>query len=204
MPMQELIEEVEAVRFQIGEQVKKRIEEFKETGCNEKRIKSELCFCLLTANYDAEKAIRIQKKVNNDFFVLSLKSLAKRLKDLGYRYPNKRSEYIVACRKCSVIEQLALPEKELREWLVKNIKGLGFKESSHFMRNIGFEDVAIIDFHILDLLERYGIIKRPKTLTGIKYLEIESVLGELAQRCSITLAELDLYLWYLETGKILK
>jgi len=157
--MQELIEEVEAVRFQIGEQVKKRIEEFKETGCNEKRIKSELCFCLLTANYDAEKAIRIQKKVNNDFFVLSLKSLAKRLKDLGYRYPNKRSEYIVACRKCSVIEQLALPEKELREWLVKNIKGLGFKESSHFMRNIGFEDVAIIDFHILDLLERYGIIK---------------------------------------------
>jgi N-glycosylase/DNA lyase len=72
------------------------------------------------------------------------------------------------------------------------------------MRNIGFENVAIIDFHIIDILERYGLIEKPKTLTKKNYLYIESVLNELAQKCSVTLADLDLYLWYLETGKLLK
>jgi N-glycosylase/DNA lyase len=202
--MQELVEEVEAVKFQIGERVKKRIKEFKEIGRNKKSIKNELCFCLLTANYDAAKAIKIQEELRDDFFLLSSDALSQRLKALGYRYPNKRSEYIVACRRCSVTKQLKLPEQELREWLVRNVKGLGFKESSHFMRNIGFENVAIIDFHIIDILERYGLIEKPKTLTKKNYLYIESVLNELAQKCSVTLADLDLYLWYLETGKLLK
>ncbi len=37
-----------------------------------------------------------------------------------------------------------------------------------------------------------------------KYLEIEKKLKKLAEQCSISLGELDLYLWYLETGKVLK
>ena len=70
--------------------------------------------------------------------------------------------------------------EERREWLVKNIKGLGFKEASHFLRNIGFDDYAIIDSHILDLLERYKFIKPPKTLTRKKYMEIEKILQTIA------------------------
>ena len=95
-------------------------------------------------------------------------------------------------------------QKPLREWIVKNIKGLGLKESSHFLRNIGFDDYAIIDFHIVDLLVKYNIIQRPKSLTKKKYLEIEETLRKIAEKTNLTLAELDLYLWYMETGKILK
>ena len=95
-------------------------------------------------------------------------------------------------------------EQEIRKWLVKNIKGIGYKEASHFLRNIGFKNIGIIDFHIIDLLTRFRLIKKPKTLGKKKYLEIEKTLKELSEKLNIGLAKLDLYLWYIETGKILK
>ena len=97
-----------------------------------------------------------------------------------------------------------LPHEQRRRWLVDNIKGLGYKEASHFLRNIGYDDYAIIDTHILDILARYRIIKQPKTLTKKNYLKIEGHLQKIARQTKLTLAELDLYLWFLETGKILK
>ena len=92
----------------------------------------------------------------------------------------------------------------MREWIVKHIKGLGYKEASHFLRNIGFDDYAIIDFHIVDILEKHKLIRKPKTMTKKRYLEIEKVLQEIGSKSKMTMAELDLYLWYLETGKVLK
>ena len=90
-----------------------------------------------------------------------------------------------------------------REWLAENIKGIGMKESSHFLRNIGY-DIAIIDFHILDILKRSGIIKRGIELNKNSYIEIENKLKIIAKSAKLTMAELDLYLWYMETGKVLK
>ena len=102
-------------------------------------------------------------------------------------------------------EKLKFPDKKaLREWIINNVNGIGLKESSHFLRNIGFDEYAIIDFHIIDLLVKYDIITKPKTITKNKYLEIEKILGKIAKQTDLTLAELDLYLWYMETGKILK
>jgi N-glycosylase/DNA lyase len=95
-------------------------------------------------------------------------------------------------------------KKAIREWIVNNVKGLGYKEASHFLRNIGFDDYAIIDFHIVDVLVNHKLIEKPKTITKRKYLEIEEILKNIAKETNLTLAELDLYLWYMETGKILK
>ena len=97
--------------------------------------------------------------------------------------------------------------KERREKLVKDIKGLGMKEASHFLRNIGFKDVAIVDFHIIDLLNREKLVNFDRKKGGLskqKYLEIEKVLEDLGKKVGLDLAELDLYLWYMETGKVLK
>ncbi len=85
-----------------------------------------------------------------------------------------------------------------------NVKDLGYKESSHFLRNIGFKGSAIIDFHIIDILADNRLIERPKALTKSDYLRIEGVLGNIAKKADLNLSELDLYLWYLETGKVLK
>jgi N-glycosylase/DNA lyase len=188
--------------------IKKRIQEFKnlDKKSNEELFK-EICFCILTANFSAEKSIKIQKNIGECFLTDSKEELGLKLKKLGHRFPNTRTKYISESLKCKdelrdVIQ--IYDNNELREWIVKNIKGLGYKEASHFLRNIGFEDYAIIDFHIIDLLVDYRLIERPKTLTKKKYLEIENLLRETANKTNLTLAELDLYLWYIETGKILK
>ena len=95
--------------------------------------------------------------------------------------------------------------KEKREFLVKNIKGLGYKEASHFLRNTGSFDLAILDRHVLNLLVENGFLKeKPKTLGKKQYLEIEEILGKMSKKLKMTQAELDLYLWYMKTGKILK
>jgi len=134
--------------------------------------------------------------------------LAARLKELGHRHPDARARYIALARAHAdglreILDSCA-GGREAREWLVRNVKGLGYKEASHFLRNIGYGDLAIIDLHIVDLLVSRGVVVRPKTLTPARYLEIESILRELASRTGLTLGELDLYLWYQETGKILK
>lgn len=171
-------------------------------------IFGELCFCIMTANCSAEKCIEVQGKIGNGFQNLDQKGLAKKLKKFGYRFPNIRAEYIVKARdhKEELKKQISTNSnlKELREWIVKNIKGIGYKEASHFLRNIGYTGYAIIDFHIIDLLTKYNIITKPKTLTRKKYLEIEEKLGKIAEELSLNLGELDLFMWYLETGKILK
>jgi N-glycosylase/DNA lyase len=64
--------------------------------------------------------------------------------------------------------------------------------------------VAIIDFHIIDLLAKYGLIEKPKSLTRKRYIEIEKILEAVAKRIGIGLDALDLYLWFMETGKVLK
>ena len=194
---------------EIKELIEKRTAEFRENGKkDESGVFNELCFCLMTANFNAKKSIEIQEKVGMGFLKLDREELALKLKELGHRFPNTRAGYIFLAR--DKIEELdgiiksSQKEEEKREWLVKNIKGLGYKEASHFLRNIGFKNHAIIDFHIVDVLEKNNLIKKPKTLNKKNYFEIENKLKEIGKKANLDMARLDLYLWYLETGKVLK
>lgn len=207
--MIKLIEKIiDLKKSEIREIVDKRIKEFKELrkGTNEQLFK-ELCFCLLTANFNAERSILIQNKIGNGVINLPQEELAKELADLGHRFPNARAKYIVEARKHIICLKKLITdcnEIEIREWLVNNVKGLGYKEGSHFLRNIGFDNVAIIDFHIVDLLNSSGALQCKKPSCKAKYIEIEDVLRKIAKESNLTLSELDLYLWYIETGKVLK
>ena len=218
--MQPIIKIIENLKnSEIKNVIDSRMKEFSELGkkpINE--IFKELCFCLLTANFSAQGGIKIQKEINNGFLTLSEIDLAKKLSELGHRFPNARARYIFLARQKinNLKEILENIEDELkkREEIVKNIKGLGMKEASHFLRNIGYKNLAIIDFHIIDLLARNNLIdhggdssgKKPKnkSLAPKKYIEIENLLKQIAEKTNLTLGELDLYLWYEETGKILK
>ena len=205
----DLINEIESLKkSHIDNVVSSKIQDFKNINKNSNDdLFKELCFCILTANFNAEKSIKIQDELGESFLSDSKEDLANKLKQYGHRFPNTRAEYILDSRKHKdklneIIQNHN--NNNLREWFVKNIKGLGFKEASHFLRNIGFDDFAIIDFHIVDILVKHNLIKRPNSLSKKRYLEIESVLEELARKLDLSLAELDLYLWYIETGKILK
>jgi N-glycosylase/DNA lyase len=196
-------------KSEIEKQVCNRLMEFERLGKKSSHeIFKELCFCMLTANFNAEKSIIMQDEIGDGFLTLSESELTRKLQEMGHRYPKARAKYIVEARryKDSIkdIVESSNHKNQLREWLAKNIKGIGYKLASHFLRNIGYNDFAILDFHIIDILVRYRIIERPKTLTPKKYLEIEKVMKDIAKKAGINLAELDLYLWYMETGKILK
>src|SRR5439155_1300502 len=95
-------------------------------------------------------------------------------------------------------------QKRLLEF--KHVMGLGYKEASHFLRNIGLgEEFAILDRHILRNLARLKVIPEvPASITKKRYLEIEEKLRRFAADISIPMAELDLLFWSKETGWIFK
>ena len=209
--MDKLIKEIEKLKKSgLKKIIDSRIKEFEIAGKKDcKEIFKEMCFCLMTANFQAEKSWLIQKKIDNGFCSFSQAKLAKALKDLGHRFPNTRANFISEAQKQSGTIKKTINsfenEYELREWLVKNIKGYGYKEASHFLRNIGYKNLAILDRHIINLMREHNIIKEvPKTLTKNKYLEIEKELNKVAEKTDLSMAELDFYMWYQKTGKILK
>lgn len=185
--------------------VRARLEEFaalNKSGNNE--WFSELCFCLLTANSKAKSALKIQAELGSDGFLnKSHEEICATLRKHAHRFHNNKSKFIVGARKYKNIKDLLLNKtgREAREWLVKNIKGLGFKEASHFLRNVGYHDVAIIDRHILRYLAQEKLISEiPKTLSKQTYLEIEKILESF----NMPLDELDLIIWEKMTGEVLK
>ncbi len=207
---EKLLETIETLkRSEVGRLVQTRTAQFKEMSKKpSSELFKELCFCILCANFTAERSIKIQNTVGEGFLNLPEKKLAQRLKALGHRFPNTRARYIVEARKHegSLKTKIASfsDKQKLREWLIAAVKGLGPKEASHFLRNVGYTDFAIVDFHIVDVLVRHGLIQRPKTVTKRRYLEIEELLRCIAEKADLNMAELDLYLWFMETGKVLK
>lgn len=165
---------------------------------------SELCFCILTANSQARRAIEIQNFLGvAGFLHLPQEEIAKTIKSFGHRFHNNKAKYIVKARKFHNIKKLIskMNGPKAREFIVKNIKGLGYKEASHFLRNVGFEDVAIIDRHIIKFLKRNNLIDfETNALRPKQYLFCEEILSKFSKN----LAKLDLIIWYSITGVVLK
>jgi N-glycosylase/DNA lyase len=93
----------------------------------------------------------------------------------------------------------------VRAWLVDHVKGLGWKEASHFLRNVGYRGLAILDRHILKNLRHHRVISvLPGALTASRYMAIEEKFRRFAGEIDIPMDELDLLFWSRETGEILK
>lgn len=171
-------------------------------------IFSEGCFCILTANSSATLGIKIQREIGIEGFRnYSSQELLFILKKSGHRFATQRAQRIVNLRdKIDLLEETITYEDGFlaREKLVRNIEGYGYKEASHFLRNVGFRDVAIIDRHIYRFLVENGFVAPRKTLTKNAYLECENALSNICERLRVSMAELDLYIFYTKTSKVLK
>lgn len=169
---------------------------------------SELSFCILVAASTARSGLRAQSNLGGEkFLLLDEDQLRMSLKSLGVRFHN-RAHYIVEARELGDFTQMILNAQdvtEARDWIVSNVKGIGYKEASHFLRNIGFLDVAILDRHILNTLKDANCLpSRLPPKNRAEYLELEQLVLELAKEASMPAGELDLYLWYMRTGDIVK
>ena len=186
--------------------IEQRIKEFKELhNKSDKEWFSELCFCLLTANSKAETALKIQAELGPEGFLnLPEEQIRETIKKFGHRFHNNKAKYIVEARKYANIRTYTKSQiniGNIRSFLVLNIKGFGLKEASHFLRNVGYSEFAIIDRHILRWMkENNFILDIPKTIIPKFYLECENILKNF----NIPLDKLDLIIWEKVTGKVLK
>jgi N-glycosylase/DNA lyase len=197
-------------------EIKKRLEEFEQIKNNsDERIFSELAFCICTPQSKATSAwAAIEALVKNNYLFTRSERMIRPFLNV-VRFADNKSKYIIEARELfSKNGKLNIKEKiqsfsdnlKLREWLVENVKGLGMKESSHFLRNIGLgSSLAILDVHVLNNLKEYDVIEDiPKTLTKKNYLEIENRIKEFSKLVGIPMDELDLLFWSEETGVIFK
>jgi N-glycosylase/DNA lyase len=171
----------------------------------------ELLFCLLTPQSSAANADRAVEILRERGFREHGFDPEPLLADRGHyvRFHRTKAARLLAARENfgTIAPRLenGSPPPELRAWLAGNVAGFGWKEASHFLRNIGRRDLAILDRHILKNLAACGVLRRlPKTLTPKRYLAIEKEFAGFADAVGIPMDELDLLFWSMETGQILK
>lgn len=177
----------------------------------------ELVFCIFTPQSKATRCWGcVEAIIEKNLMLDSTPEKLLELPEMNLvRFKNKKAAYAAAARDKFVkngkitikdfLRGLGGP-LEMREWLVKNIKGYSYKEASHFMRNVGFgADIAILDRHILRNLAKMGVIAGvPESVTPKTYLEIEKKMKIFSRKIKIPMDALDLILWYKETGFIFK
>ncbi len=210
------VEELQRLYRERRDAIQARLLEFKQVlQRTEEEVFAELCFCLLTPQSSAKTCWDVVTRLREKNLLLngSPQQLEPVLNNV--RFNDAKSNYIVQARNMfSKQGNLTLKPHiasyynpfELREWLVDHVKGLGYKEASHFLRNIGLgEEFAILDRHILRNIVQLGVItETPVTLTKKRYLEIEEKIRRFSKEIGIPMSDLDLLLWSKETGWIFK
>ena len=177
----------------------------------------ELVYVILAAGTSAKLALSTVDILKKDDFVFNkdLTQIIKKLKGC-YRFYNLRGKYIYNTREYirssynnsfKKIFNDNSSHYRRRSFFSSNpkVQGVGMKAASHFLRNIGFNDYAILDKHIINLMKECGLISLDfKTLNEKNYIAIENILRKVGSRHNLTLSSLDLVLWYFKTGKIIK
>lgn len=228
------LHEIKKAHAKKKSEIAARLSHFERVGKgNGREIFAELCFCLLTPQSKARAADAAMRKLGGcgELFEVDEKRIAEVLRESGVRFHRNKGKYVVLAREelspdgfrsmmlllpKKVGGLLGVPERggredaaaqrAARDFLVKRIKGLGKKEASHFLRNVGHgSSLAILDRHILKNLVGAGVLKEvPKSLTEKKYDEIELEVEKFCKRHGIPMAHLDLLFWSNETGEIFK
>jgi len=195
-------------------QIESRLGEFRRIWAegSDEDLFRELVFCLLTPQSRAKTCWAAVERLSEKSMIYrgSAEEIQREL--VGVRFNERKAEYICLARKMFSSQSLRATLEGFssaiaaREWLVRNVKGLGYKEASHFLRNIGLgEELAILDRHILKNLLLLGVIdERPASLTKRIYLEIEKKMTAFSKQVGIPMGHLDLLLWYKEAGEIFK
>ncbi len=188
------------------EEIEQRLKDFSLVKDDE--IFYELCFCLLTPQSKGRRCDEAVTFLREKCFLRNSVPLVPLLKrKTRFHHQKARSLQRMKQMYPVILEKLDIEHDPfvLREWLVEHVDGMGMKEASHFLRNIGHRGLAILDRHILKNLVKCGVLETlPKTLTPKRYLEIEQQLFSFSRAIGIDADALDLLFWSMETGEVFK
>lgn len=200
-------------------EIRARLQEFRQIwiGGSDDRLWEELVYCIFTAGASARMGLRSVEAVRPFLSDGSSRAMTRALVKAGaHRFPNTRPEYVVTTRNylkqafaMRIRDRLSgfRDPQARRDWLAREpqIKGLGYKEASHYLRNIGFKGYGILDKHVVRCLSELGVVESTKPpTTRTQYLAIEERMRQFAKDAEIDFDELDLVLWSMKTGEILK
>ena len=213
------IERLLATYAERRKEIRSRLREFRDVWktASDDRLWEEMVFCIFTAGASAKMGLRSIEALRSLLHSGAHHEMSTALIAAGaHRFPNARPAYVVVTRDY-LRESFSMRLRDRlqsfrdpiqrRDWLAQDprVKGLGYKEASHFLRNIGFKGYGILDKHIVRSLNELGVIDSPKPPTSrVRYLETEKRMWQFATRTGINFDELDLLLWSMKTGEILK
>ena len=190
--------------------IQKRLNDFRDV--TREKYFYELAYCFMTPQSSAVNSAKAQQMLMAHDFQNAEIDPERLLHQKEYyiRFHKTKARLLVAMKQQynAILQKISNgePAFEKRKWLAENVKGIGYKEATHFLRNVGLnEGLAILDRHILKNLKKHGAIRSlPKTLTKKKYLALEKQFQKFAKDIGIPIDELDLLFWSNETGEILK
>jgi N-glycosylase/DNA lyase len=211
------VSQLKRVHRQKRGEIRARLADFARIrkAASDEQLFEELTFCIFTAGASARMGLRSVERIRPLLMSGSRRRLQGALRK-AHRFPNARGSYVFETRQylwqeCGMrIRDLMEGfenRDELRDFFAANpaVRGLGYKEASHFLRNVGLSGYAILDKHVISRLAEFRVIDEPKPpSTRNRYLEIELRMKAFAERIGIDFDELDLLLWYTKTGEILK
>ncbi len=211
------VEQIKEIYQQKRGEIRARLAEFDEVGreAGDERLFEELTFCIYTAGASARMGLRCVESVRPVLMTGSRPDIQRALAG-RHRWPDGRGDYVYQTREY-LKEHCGLRMRELlagfekaesrRDFFSANprVRGIGYKEGSHFLRNVGCRGYAILDKHVLARLAEFSVIDDPKPpSTKKRYVETEEKMKRFAESVDIDFDELDLLLWYTKTGEILK
>ena len=208
------LEELRSEYSRKRDMIEAQLGEFRKIreSADNRKIFEELAYCILTSAVGPKVGLRSLEAIKDILLEGTAEDTESTLKRI-HKYPEK-AYFIVHTREYlkreygfklrELVNSFDDPE-ERRDFfaLNKDIKGIGYTQASHFLRNIGFGGYAILDKNVIKSLYDLGIIDAPKPpSTGKKYKEIENRMKPLAGELGTGLDELDMLLWSLKTGRI--
>lgn len=172
----------------------------------------ELCYCLCTPQSKAENANAVVNILQEQDFERVGFNPVDVLRDNRHyiRFHETKARRLLKAREewikiASKLDSTAFDDEEKREWLVNNVDGMSWKEASHYLRNIGYRNLAILDRHTLKHLVLCGVFADVPNIAGkARYLAAGEAFKHFAAEVGIPMDELDLFFWASEAGLILK
>ena len=195
---------------------------------SEVKLLSELILCILSSQEKYEAALSMMKVLqkNNAFQVPKSKSQLKEIRTkisdllampLKFRYKGKihfrrlrffrkKGQYILSTIEDIYLSDLTIKEilraqsciYETRENIISHSSGLGPKQASMFLRNVGYyADFAVLDKHVITYMRLMGLTQiQTNTFTNLKqYEKLELELKSYAETYKVRLWHLDLAIW---------
>jgi thermostable 8-oxoguanine DNA glycosylase len=179
---------------------------------DQKQIEKNLITCILSSNWAYERAVNAADNFINIFgstFEFSESpdeqkiELLLRSPAVRHRFPKSKAIQIrsslesmlgIGTSFSKYMNQFST-EHDAREYVSSTFAGMGYKQSSMFLRDIGIaQNLAVIDLHIIWYLTNAENIE-VGTLSKKRYLFLEDYLRSMSQKIGISMIALDRLIW---------